>query len=137
MKEPTYVITRKLGHRVYRDPRPKAEYYYCVRFGSRKVCEVWGDGHIRKFYDKSGKLTNDPAIGKNFGGISGRVMVAAMLLRDAFDTNTAMNWCQDISDQLRMPSDLKSRMLDYSFVTYTKAELFALVLAARQRMVTK
>jgi hypothetical protein len=129
-----YVITRKLGHRVYADPVPKPEYYYRVMRGSRKVCEVWGEGTVRKFYDKQGKIARMPDAYRPTSMIHGsRGALARLILHDAFDWATALEWASDVAVLLRLPmQNMEPRP---KHVVYQKSELFELILEARKARV--
>lgn len=94
---------------------------YRVRYGARKIAEVWFSGTIRKFY-KCGKLSEDYDIPKSALTTSAWA-ISYIVLRDAFDEKTAQDWYTRVS--VSQPGYVKT--------INTKADLFARILAARHR----
>lgn len=138
--EPEYVISRKMGFRGAGGHDQRADYFYRVRRGSRKVCEVWADtGEVRKFYNAQGRLAYIPDIYKPPGTDGGRLAITTIMLRNAFDWTTAREWASSISPNIRMPMNTRDYQSGYAFsvVVYKKSELFAMILDARQARVAK
>lgn len=130
MKEPQYTIVRRMDYRnaVAEDTKPG--YFYLVKHGCKKVCEVWAvKGHLKKSYDKNGKLICQATPKMTLDVSSPRFTLAFMILRDAFDLKIALEWASLI--RILLPDDPSPHVYGQSVVVYTKADLFSAILEAR------
>lgn len=129
-RETPYTIERAVSKRTSWPISQSSAVYYIVRYGCKKVVEVWArKGRVRKFY-KDGKRVD-------FGythmtqkiedaGLA-TLTIAFFLLRHAFDRQTAVDWCQAVADNLEFHRDYKTPFL--------KSELFAIILEAQRQAV--
>jgi hypothetical protein len=142
MKEPRYVITRHYGVRNEKGEELRPQHFYRIRRGCTKVCEVWAaNGDIRKAYDRKGRIFNAGEVAHldrmileasyKTHSSGARFTVMAVLLNNAFDLGTLQEWTPAIYDKIRLPSDPSPHIYVAAVVTYTKAELFSLILDAR------
>lgn len=117
MRETFYTVEPSL--REYRHSDCLKLQVYCIRYGSRKIAEVWFSGTIRKFY-RHGKLSPEHGIPKSPLSTSGWA-VSYIILRDAFDEKTANDWYMRV----------ECVQHGYLKTINTKADLFDGILAAR------
>lgn len=128
--ETVYTVTYGAAKRTAWPPSESSSVYYVVRYGCKKVVEVWArNGEVRKFY-QNGKRAQLPAdyIPKTVQEIESCARhIAFFLLTHAFDHETAVNWHQVVTDNFEFHRDYRT--------PYTKSELFGLILDSRQRSV--
>lgn len=117
-RESAYGISRKSAMRkgVY-------ENFYLVRRGSLKIGEVWvNDAAIKSAYDARGNAVcpfsiTDP--GTRFKATKEQA-VAYLILANAYDLKTAMEWFAKIGAKLKMPANIP--------MIYRKSDLFTMIL---------
>lgn len=117
-RESAYVISRKSALR-----KGLYENFYLVRRGSLKLGEVWLiDASIKSAYDARGNAVcqfsiTDPATQRE--ATKGQA-VAYLILANAYDLKTAMEWFAQIGTKLKMPANIP--------MIYRKSDLFTMIL---------